>query len=580
MNKKSIYTLFSILLAFSLLVIAKSNNTRNDLRRNLQIFNNTVNSLADRYVDTLDLNSTVRTAIDAMLNTIDPYTNYYPDDEKEDLISVSTGEYAGIGLVVQKRDSSFVFGNVQWDGPAHSAGVRSGDRLLAIDSIPLSADDKIDDVRNRLRGKAGTNVTLQLQRPFTDHTHDFTLTIERATISIPTVTYAGMLNDSIGYIDITTFSNKTDGDFTKAYATLRDKGNLKGLVIDLRGNGGGTLDAAVDVISNFVPAGTRVVTTRGRNDQKLREYKTRRRPIDTSLPIVVLVDGNTASASEILSGTLQDLDRAVIVGERTFGKGLVQNVYPLHPNGMLKITTGRYYIPSGRLVQAIDYRRRNVDGSAKRMPDSLTTAYSTAGGRIVRDGGGITPDIKVDVPETNTFLYSIYADGWLDDYADLVANSTTTTPDPDTWVLPDSLIDGLKRSIDPKKLRRDRTTAQTIDYLRELAEIDGYLTDSVTMHLNALTQLLEQNLDRDFEVNHDEIVKLLSEELADRWWPKDQGLKRQLGDDKYIKEALIVLNDPRRYGAILTAPNTQLKGTPSNSQKTGSKSQKRSIPKK
>lgn len=552
--KKLLYIVATLSAGVAIIASAGPDLSRADLRKNLHIFNNTVGQLSDNYVDTLDIEATVRSALDAMLGTIDPYTVYYADSEKDDVMSVSSGEYAGIGLVVSKRDSVIEFIDLQWDGPARRAGVRDGDRLLAIDGTDITAADNIESVRSRLRGKPGTPVSLRLGRRMPARVDTIDLTVERALISIPTVTYAGMINDSIGYIDITTFSNKTYGEFTHALTSLRGTHPLQGLIIDLRGNGGGILEGAVDVISNFVPIGTRVVSTRGRGDHKLADFKTHRKPLDTKLPIAVLVDGNTASAAEILSGALQDLDRAVIIGERTYGKGLVQNVVPVYPSGALKITTGRYYIPSGRLIQAVDYRHRNVDGSAKRIPDSLTNVYATAAGRPVRDGGGISPDVKVEQPESNSFLYSLYADGWLDDFVTLYINGTDTVPDPRTWRVSDAMVADFKTSIDPKKLRRDKTTARTLDYLRELAEIDGYLTDSVKTQLDILSNLLEQNIDRDFEVNHDEIVNMLDTKIADRWWQRGESLRRSLADDKFVKEAVIVLADPRRYGVILSVP--------------------------
>jgi len=336
---------------------------------------------------------------------------------------------------------------------------------------------------------------------------------------------------------------------------LRRNPDFKSLIIDLRENGGGLLESAVQVASNFVPKGTTIVSTRGRDLKAEKTYKTTQNPVDLKLPIAVLIDDGTASASEILSGSLQDLDRAVIIGQRSYGKGLVQNVRPVPYDGYMKVTTGRYYIPSGRLIQAIDYSHRNEDGSVARIPDSLTNEYTTRVGRIVRDGGGITPDVTVELPEGNRLLYNIVSDFWSYDFANKIANRTTTTPDVDTWCVTDTLFNEFKSFIDPNRFKYDRATESGIKYIREAAEKEGYMNDDVKAQINALDSLLHHDLNRDLDYNKDKIVELLDNEISQRWFSNSDLVRRQVTtNDKYIEEAKLVLTDNRRYGVLLSAP--------------------------
>lgn len=540
---------------------AFARSTKADITRNIHIFNQVYRELQSSYVDTIDATATMRTAIDALLGQIDPYTEYYSAAEQDKLTSVSSGEYAGIGSMIMKRDTTIVLSEPQWDSPARKAGVRHGDILLSIDGETIDRNYTTEKASSKLKGQAGTEVKLRVRRPWLPAGSDsiFDITITRGTISIDAIPYSGFVADGIGYIDVSTFSDKTAGDFSKALDELNAKalaegGKLKGLIIDLRANGGGLLTAAVQMASNFVPKGTEIVTTRYRDARDTQTYKTTGRPGYVDLPLVVLVDGNTASASEIFAGSMQDLDRAVIVGERSYGKGLVQQGRNLPYGSMMKVTTGRYYLPSGRLVQAIDYSHRNTDGQAQRIPDSLTTVYHTRAGRIVRDGGGITPEVTMEDAEASRLIYNIAADLWAYDFANKVANNTPadSIPDPMEWNLDDATFNEFTAFIDPERFKYDRVTELGVKYLREAAEAEGYMNDSVDATLRHLEKLMRHDLQRDLQYNRDEITELLENEIGQRWFSTGDMLRRVVRTDRDVQEAIRLLQDPRQYGVLLT----------------------------
>lgn len=538
-------------------IAANSKTTKADIQRNLMVFNEIYKELQTNYVDTLNAQKNIRVAIDAMLGNIDPYTEFYTEDEQDKINSVSSGEYGGIGSVVMRRDSVVEFSSPRWGTPSRNVGIHHGDIVLKIDDTDITKDVNIEDVSSRLRGQPGTEVRVKVRRRWlpegTDSIFDFN--IVRQSIKIDPVPYYGRLkdNESIGYINVTTFNENTASDFRKALESLRSAGNLKGLVIDLRDNGGGILDGAVALASNFVPRGTNIVTVRYRDPKATKTYKTTTNPIEPDLPLVVLVNNNTASASEIFSGALQDLDRAVIVGERSYGKGLVQSVRPVPYNGLMKITTGRYYIPSGRLIQAIDYSHRNPDGTVARTPDSLTNVFHTRVGREVRDGGGITPDVKVKLPDGNRLLYNIVADNWVYDFANRTANNMAA-PDADTWQVSDSLFTAFKSFIDPARFKYDRASDAGIKYMRDAARIEGYESPEVLAAIDSLERLMKHDLQHDLDFNRKEIEEYLDNELSTRWYDDATVIRRSLRDDPYIREAVNVLADPRQYGVLLSKP--------------------------
>lgn len=558
--KKSLIYAGSLLIAAAIVaggVHAKNRNT--DISRNLLIFSDVYKTLMNNYVDTLDATETMRTAIDAMLGNVDPYTEFYSEEELDQLTSISSGEYAGIGSVIQKRDSVIILSEPRWNSPARRDGVRHGDILLMIDDTVIDKDFAINEASKRLKGKAGTKLRLKVKRPYMPQGTDsiFDLEITRGTITTDAIPYYGMVADGIGYIGVSTFSEKTGKDFRNALTDLRklngDK-ELKGLIVDMRNNGGGLVTGAVDLVSNFVPRGTEVVSMKGRTRSNTSTYKTTRNPMAKSLPLVVLINGNTASAAEIFTGALQDLDRAVVVGERSFGKGLVQTPGSMPYNSSIKVTTGRYYLPSGRLIQAIDYRHRNADGSVDRIPDSLTTAYRTKIGREVRDGGGITPDIAIEAEEPSMLEYGLVTGQWIYNFANKIANNTDVVPDIDSWQVTDTLYSQFKSFIDPTKLKYDRPTKGAMDFLRRVAKIEGYeKDDSVTQAIASLEKMMTRDLDKDLDYHRKAISEQLDIELQSRWFSPADMTRRALRDDPATADAIKVLNDTTLYRHLLSA---------------------------
>lgn len=557
----TIKKVLSALLAAAMLaaapgIMAKSSN-KTQVAQNLNIFNGIYKELHLNYVDSLDADKTIRNAIDAMLGSIDPYTEYYPVTEQEDLLSISSGEFGGIGSIIMMRNGKVILSQPQWNSPARNAGVRHGDVIIAIDGDTLPAGFTSTQATKLLRGQAGTKVKVTVQRPYVeDSIKDIEIT--RGIIRTNPVPYYGMVNDSIGYIDLVTFNEKSAQKVKEALQELKKNKNMKGLILDLRNNGGGLLEQAVQIVGFFVPKGTVVVTTKYRDSKEDKTYKTTQSPIEPNLPIAVLINENTASAAEIVSGALQDLDRAVIVGDRSYGKGLVQTSRPLPYDGMLKLTVARYYIPSGRLIQAIDYSHRNPDGTVARIPDSLTNVYHTAIGREVRDGGGITPDIKVTKKDMNRLIYNIISDLWAYDYANRFAarQGAGMPEDGNDFVVTDSIFEDFKAFIDPEKFRYDRACDAGLKYLREAAETEGYMNDSVRAQIDALEALLRHDLNTDFEINRDDIVVLLDNEITSRYYDDAIQVKRSLLADPDMEAALAVLSDPKRYRKLLS-PNRQ-----------------------
>lgn len=557
----TIKKVLSALLAAAMLaavpgIMAKSSN-KTQVAQNLNIFNGIYKELHLNYVDSLDADKTIRNAIDAMLGSIDPYTEYYPVTEQEDLLSISSGEFGGIGSIIMMRNGKVILSQPQWNSPARNAGVRHGDVIIAIDGDTLPAGFTSTQATKLLRGQAGTKVKVTVQRPYVeDSIKDIEIT--RGIIRTNPVPYYGMVNDSIGYIDLVTFNEKSAQKVKEALQELKKNKNMKGLILDLRNNGGGLLEQAVQIVGFFVPKGTVVVTTKYRDSKEDKTYKTTQSPIEPNLPIAVLINENTASAAEIVSGALQDLDHAVIVGDRSYGKGLVQTSRPLPYDGMLKLTVARYYIPSGRLIQAIDYSHRNPDGTVARIPDSLTNVYHTAIGREVRDGGGITPDIKVTKKDMNRLIYNIISDLWAYDYANRFAarQGAGMPEDGNDFVVTDSIFEDFKAFIDPEKFRYDRACDAGLKYLREAAETEGYMNDSVRAQIDALEALLRHDLNTDFEINRDDIVVLLDNEITSRYYDDAIQVKRSLLADPDMEAALAVLSDPKRYRKLLS-PNRQ-----------------------
>ena len=549
--KRTIYLILAGVLA-TLTGAARTSSNKSEVAQNLNIFNAIYKELQMNYVDSIDAKKSIRNAIDAMLGQIDPYTEYYSAEEQEDLASLASGEFSGIGSIIVQRDGKVVLYQPQWDSPARKAGVRHGDVIIAIDGDTLPKGFTSTEATKLLRGQAGTKVNLTVKRPYvTDSILD--IEIIRGKIRTEPVPYYGMMKDGIGYIKLTTFNEKSAADVKNALTELKKDPSLKGIVFDLRGNGGGLLESAVQIAGFFLPKGTEVLRTRYRGSEDEKVYKTSQKPIDTTTPLAFLVDGGTASSSEILAGAMQDLDRAVIIGERSFGKGLVQSTRPLPYDGVLKVTVARYYIPSGRLIQAIDYSHRNPDGTVARIPDSLTNVFHTAAGREVRDGGGITPDVNVKHPEYNRLTYNVDADFWAYDFANrYFALHADEKPDGDTFEVTDTIFGDFKAFIDPDKFKYDRLCESGIKMLLEAASQEGYMTDSVAAQFDVLEAMLKHNLDHDLDYNKKELKAILDREISDRYFDDAIMVKRSLKGDPDVEAAIEVLSDEPRYRKLLS----------------------------
>ena len=541
-----------IIVAIVLITVAffsfKSGDDRNfQIAKNLDIFNSIVKELDMFYVDTIDPNKTIREGIDNMLYSLDPYTVYYPENDQDELEMMVTGSYGGIGSLIRYNPKSkYTVIAEPYEGmPAAESGLKAGDLLLEIDGKDLKGNS---DVSTLLRGQVGTSFKLKVQRPGVKEPLEFN--IVRRSIQMPTIPYYGVMDGQVGYINLSSFSGNPSKDFKKAFLDLKKQG-ITSLVIDLRNNGGGLLDQAVEIVNMFVPRGKTIVTTKGKIKQASNTYKTLREPLDTDIPIAVLVNSGTASSSEILSGSLQDLDRAVIVGNRTYGKGLVQVPRSLPYGGNLKITTSKYYIPSGRCVQAIDYAHRNEDGSVARIPDSLTTVFHTAAGREVRDGGGVSPDIEVKQERLPNILFYLVRDNLIFDYATDYCLKHPAIASAKEFELTDADYEEFKNKVKGADFKYDQQSEKILNTLKEAAEFEGYMKDA-SDEFKALENKLKHNLDRDLDYFSKDIKKMIAEEIIKRYYYQEGAIIQQLKDDKDLDEAVKVLTNPERYQQILS----------------------------
>lgn len=548
-----------VLLAAVLVAVAffsfKSGDDRNfQIAKNLDTFNSIVKELDIFYVDTLDPNKTVREGIDYMLSSLDPYTEYYPEDDQAELQQMLNASFGGIGSLItynQKLKRSMIAEPFEGT-PAAKVGLKAGDILMEIDGKDLAGKNN-QEVSQMLRGAVGTSFKLKVERPDEKGgTRPLEFDIVRQTIQTPMIPYDTIFNKNVGYINLSTFSGTPSKDFKKTFLKLKKEG-ITSLVIDLRGNGGGRLEEAVEIANFFLPRGKVIVTTKGKTKQASNTYKTLREPLDLDIPITVLVNGATASASEILSGAFQDFDRAVIVGSRTFGKGLVQTTRPLPYGGVMKLTTSKYYIPSGRCVQAIDYKHRNEDGSVGTIPDSLTTVFHTAAGREVRDGGGVMPDIEVKQEKLPNILFYLVRDNLIFDYATQYCLKHPSIPSPQEFKVTDADYNDFKAMVKKADFKYDQQSEKIMKTLKEAAKFEGYL-DEASEEIKALEKKLTHNLDRDLDYFSKDIRSMIADEIIKRYYYTRGGIIQQLKDDDGLQAALKILADPVKYKETLSAP--------------------------
>lgn len=532
------------------------NNTEKDhnfkVAKNLETFSAIYKYLDLMYVDTLNADEVVGNGINYMLHSLDPYTVYYPADKVKDLDLMISGKYAGIGAIIRYN---FAIKNTIIDQPyenmpAAEAGLKKGDIILAIGDSSMVGKD-VSYVSNRLRGDAGSRFVLTIKRPSTGKKMKFKIT--RRSIQLPAVPYYGLQDNGVGYLNLNSFTTDCSKDVRRAFLDMKKQG-MKSLVFDLRNNGGGSLQEAINIVNMFVPKGITLVKTVGKMERANKEYKTTVEPIDTVMPIVVLVSDETASASEITSGSLQDLDRAVVLGTRTYGKGLVQVSMDLPYNANLKLTTSKYYIPSGRCIQAINYKHSN-GGYTEHVPDSLTHVFHTANGREVRDGGGIKPDIEVQPDSLPNIAFYLTASGR--DSTEVMLNwelkylrTHPTIAPAKNFVISDVDYADFKQAVLKSGFKYDRESKKYLEGLVKLARFEGYYDDAKS-EFDALEKKLNHNIAKDLDYNKQTLKQLLTSDLVAAYYYQRGAMENGLQFDKQWKKAVELLNDPAAYKKVL-----------------------------
>lgn len=551
--KKLLFILLSVLSAQH---SAAQENHNFEVSKHLDIFNSLYRDLDLYYVDTLDAKKAVGNAILYMLDQLDPYTLYYPEDETTDLKEMTTGKYAGIGspIVYRKDLDRCVFSGPYEGMPAARAGIRSGDIIISINGKDVGGcgtqepSDYSAAVSRSLRGDPGTTFELKVRRPTHNKYLSFKLT--RSTVERPSVGYHRMVSDSVGYVALTGYTDNTTRDLRRAIVELKQQGARR-LVLDLRGNPGGLMREAINVVNFFLPKGYEVLTTKGKIREMNKTYKTTEEPLDLRMPLAVLVNYGTASAAEITSGTLQDYDRAVIVGQRTYGKGLVQEPRELPYNTVLKLTTSKYFIPSGRCVQAYDFKNRNADGQPRHLPDSLCKAFYTAAGRTVYDGGGITPDVAVEPDSLSPFVTYLASSNEFFDYCVNYRNRHGSIAAPSAFEFPDADYSDFMAYIKKSSFTYDSRSHRVLDLLRREAQREGY-GEEVKDELDALDAHFAADMDRELTRWKTDIKHLLEANIVENFYYERGLTEYMLRHDKDLEEAVRILNDDARYRKILS----------------------------
>ena len=519
-------------------------------QRNIAVFNALTRELEESYVDSIRVDDAFKAAIRGMLATVDPYTEYYSYDDRESLERMTTGAYGGIGSFIQGRGGNTYISEPIVGSPAMKAGLKPGDRILRVDSTDVVGLTS-DKTSALLKGVPGTEVSVTVSRPYVGPDSVMTFTIVRERVAEPSVPWAGVVKGNIGYIRLNQFVESSAADVLKALEEFQENPEVKYLVLDLRSNGGGLVDQAVKILGDFLPKGTEVLRTRGKDAGSEKIYKTQRNPVMPDIPMAVLIDGGSASAAEITAGALQDLDRAVLVGSRSFGKGLVQGTRPLPFNGLLKVTQAKYYIPSGRLIQALDYSHRNPDGSVARVPDSLTNVYRTLHGREVRDGGGLQPDSVVEWPQVSPLLYGLVTGNHIFDYANRYVANHPAPASVTEFTISDEEFADLAASIDSKNLQYDKLCNSILDDLRTTAKAEGYLTPEIQAAIDSLDRQLDHDLRSDLYTKRGRIEEMLTEEIAARYEPGSGRPRRELLNDPALDKAEEIFTTPGLYEKIL-----------------------------
>ncbi|MDB2368789.1 S41 family peptidase [Flavobacteriales bacterium] len=525
-----------------------------EISKNLDIFSSLYKELNIYYVDETDPGDLMKTGIDAMLESLDPYTTYIPESEKEDFEFMTTGQYGGIGAVITKN-GDWVYVSEPYEGfPADKAGLIAGDKFVEIAGETVQGKST-QDVSKVLKGEPNTGVKVLIEREGLDK--PFEVEIIREEIKLNSVPYYGLIADSIGYIKTRSFTRNISKEVIDAYRKMNSDDELKGLVLDLRGNPGGLLNEAIMMANIFVDRGKEIVFTKGKVKEWDKSYKTRNEAIDTEIPLVVLINRSSASASEIVSGAVQDLDRGIVIGQRSFGKGLVQQTRKLSYNAQLKVTTAKYYIPSGRCIQALDYSNRDEDGSVGKVADSLRTEFKTlVNGRSVFDGGGITPDISIEPQKFSNILRSLVSKRHIFNFANQFRRANDSIVEAKTFVIEDDVYNQFKQYLNDKEYEYETKTEKAIKDLEKDAEGEKYLID-LQDQLDAITSKMEESKNNDIERFRAEISELLEMEIATRYYYQKGKIETTIKHDEDLAKAIEVLNDMPVYNAILRGDSIQ-----------------------
>jgi carboxyl-terminal processing protease len=526
------------------------------LGQNVELVVNMMRGIFLYYVDPVDADVLGKNAAAGMVKTLDPYTELIHADDAREFELMTTGKYGGIGSIIRQKGEYVQIAEPYRGSPADRAGLEIGDTFLEIEG-KNARGMTTSDVSSALKGEAGTVVTIKVRKFYTGQ--EQTITIRREVISMPSVPYFGMVTDSVGYIHHAEFTDGSANDLRSAFTNLKAHG-AKSLVLDYRSNGGGIMQEAVKILAMFVPKGTEVVNMRGRSEGSNKQYFTETEPLDTEIPIAVLVNGYSASASEIVAGALQDLDRAVVIGERTFGKGLVQSTLPLGFDSFLKITTAKYYIPSGRCIQAIDYSSRSESGGVGVVPDSLIREFRTAGGRRVYDGGGIMPDVRLEPEYSSNFAYVAYGKGYIDEFVDKwMLDNREREVVPGEFAFTDADYAGFAEFMKDKDLNYESLTEQSLSSLRRSAELERVMTDEMRGAIDSLEAMLKNDNSSDLDRYRDELEGIIEEGIVLRRHARQGVSQHNIVDDNAVAEAVKMLHGKARYLEILKEKDTDRK---------------------
>ncbi len=541
----------ALMAGVSLFVQAGRTDSMFEISKNLEIFASLFKELNAHYVDPIEPGKLVKTGIDAMLEELDPYTNYITESDIEEFEFQTTGRYGGIGATMRKKGDEIFVGDVYEHSPAMKAGLHPGDMIISIDNQPTTGKS-IEDISLLLKGSPGTQVTLRIKDAYTGE--EAAKIITRGEIELSSVPYAGFIgsDSNFAYVKLTQFTPGCSRLVRNALDSLKNaKPGIKGVVLDVRNNPGGLLDEAVSICNLFIPRDQLVVSTKGKLEEMDKDYRTVGLPWDTEIPLTVLINRSSASASEIVAGTVQDLDRGVVIGERSYGKGLVQITRPLGYNARLKLTTARYYTPSGRCIQAIDYSNRNADGSVAEIPDSLKRTYTTAGGRKVKSGGGVEPDVKVEDEQVSKLSVVLYTKNYFFDYATKYAKEHPSIPQPSRFSLSDGDFNNFVKWLDGKEYAYQTQTEIALDSLRNIATREKYF-DAIKSEYQSLQSKVAHDKQQDLLKHKEEIKKLLENEIVSRFYYLRGRIEHSLSKDEDIDKALALLKSPAEYKGILS----------------------------